>query len=358
MNDVLPILEREIPDWVIALIVVGAFLSLALLIQLFSRKLFRHFFGAESHTLSHQFFIPIRSLLVWGLIISGLYYSAYQLAWLADHPYLANLLDKVFGALIALLSLFTALRIFNGVSTWYLQRSVENNPHLSSDLQYRGSLLTRLASILIAAMGGVYLLRALGVDISPLLAGGAVSGLVIGLALQDTLSNLFAGFFMNIDRPIKTGDFVKLESGEEGFVEEIGWRYTKLRTPINNLVMIPNSKFSQNRLVNYNLPQPEIIVSVECGVAYGTDLERAEQVIVEVAKQVQAQVEGAEKDWEPMVRWHTFGDSAIQFRAVMRVHQAQAQFVLRSDFIKALHKRFQEEGIEIPFPIRTVYMKE
>lgn len=358
MNDVLPTLETEIRDWVIALIVLGSFLTLALKIQLFSRRVFRHFFGAESHTLSHQILIPIRSLLVWGLILSGFYYSAHQLEWLANYPGLARLLDKVFSALIALLSLFSALRIFNGVSAWYLAQSAENNPDLSSDLQYRVSLLTRLASILIAAMGGVYLLRALGVDISPLLAGGAVSGLVIGLALQDTLSNLFAGFFMNIDRPIKTGDFIKLESGEEGFVEEIGWRYTKLRTPINNLVMIPNSKFSQNRLVNYNLPHPEIIVSVECGVAYGTDLERAEQVIVEVARQVQGQVEGAERNWEPVVRWHTFGDSAIQFRAVMRVYQAQAQFALRSDFIKALHKRFQEEGIEIPFPIRTVYMKE
>jgi len=215
----------------------------------------------------------------------------------------------------------------------------------------------QLHETLCIGLGLLFVLRVIGVDISPLLAGGAIGGLAIALALQDTLTNLFAGLYMTIDKPVSVGDFIKLESGEEGFVEEIGWRSTKVRLWANNLVVIPNSKLSQSVITNYFLPAQEMSVYVPCGVAYDSDLERVERVTIEVAKEVMGRVEGSSPDWEPVVRWQSFGDFAITFVTVLRVTDFAAQYRLRSEFIKALHQRFGEEGIEIPFPIRTVIVK-
>jgi len=180
--------------------------------------------------------------------------------------------------------------------------------------------------------------------------------LAVALALQDTLSNLFAGIYMMVDRPVTVGDFIKLESGEEGFVEEIGWRNTKVRMWANNIVIIPNSKLSQSVLTNYYLPHQEMSVYVRCGVAYDSDLEHVERVCVEVAKEVMARVEGSATDWQPAVRFKEFADFSINFLVVLRVTDFAAQYLLAHEYIKALHRRFDREGIEIPFPIRTVIM--
>ncbi|MBI4531562.1 MAG: mechanosensitive ion channel family protein, partial [Candidatus Latescibacteria bacterium] len=139
--------------------------------------------------------------------------------------------------------------------------------------------------------------------------------------------------------------------------EEIGWRNTKVRLWANNVVVIPNSKLSQSVITNYFLPEQEMSVYVWCGVAYDSDLQHVEDVTIEVAKHVMLEVEGSALDWEPVVRWKEFGDFAITFVTVLRVKEFSAQYKLQSEFIKALHHRFKEEGIEIPFPIRTVILK-
>jgi small-conductance mechanosensitive channel len=159
-----------------------------------------------------------------------------------------------------------------------------------------------------------------------------------------------------VDRPITVGDFVKLESGEEGFVEEIGWRNTKVRMWANNIVVIPNSTLSQSVLTNYYLPRQELSVYIRCGVAYDSDLEHVERVCVEVGKEVMARIPGCQLDWTPVVRFKEFADFSINFLVVLRVKDFAAQYLLGHEYMKALHRRFNEEGIEIPFPIRTVIM--
>lgn len=237
-----------------------------------------------------------------------------------------------------------------------MQRTAQRSSG-GKNVQYQAALAGKLTSALIVAFGILYILRIAGVDISPLLASGAIGGLAVALALQDTLANLFAGLYLTIDRPARVGDFIKLESGQEGYLEEIGWRHTQVRVSGNNVVVIPNTKLSQAVITNYSLPRQDMSVMVECGVAYDSDLEHVEVVTIDVARTIQHSTEGADPDWEPSVRWKAFDDSAISFVTVLGVKEFREQHTVQSAFIKALHRRFQDERIEIPFPVRTLQFR-
>ncbi|MFN3947612.1 MAG: mechanosensitive ion channel family protein, partial [Aquificaceae bacterium] len=196
----------------------------------------------------------------------------------------------------------------------------------------------------------------IGIAITPILTALGVGGLAVALALRDTLENLFAGFHILASRQIKVGDYVRLSSGEEGFVEDITWRNTLIRQPSNNIIIVPNSNLSTSIVTNFHMPQPELSVIIPVGVSYDSDLEKVERITLEVAKQVQREVEGAVPDFEPLVRFFQFGDFSINFNVVLRAKDFPSQHLLRSEFIKRLKKRYEEEGIKIPFPTREVYL--
>jgi small-conductance mechanosensitive channel len=206
----------------------------------------------------------------------------------------------------------------------------------------------------IVAIGLVMGLEMLGVNITPLVTALGIGGLAVALGLQDTLANVFAGIHILLSKPIRVGDYVKLESGEEGYVVDVTWRSTRIRMLANNLIIVPNSKLSQTIIVNYHLPDPELAVLVQVGVHYESDLVRAEQVTREVGKEVMQAVTGGVPEFEPFVRYHTFADSSIGFTVILRARQFVDQFLVKHEFVKRLQARYAKEGIVIPFPIRTL----
>jgi len=193
-----------------------------------------------------------------------------------------------------------------------------------------------------------------GISITPLVASLGVGSLAVALAFQDTLSNFFAGVYMMIDKPVRVGDFIRLEGGQEGFVSEIGWRSTRLRLLPDNTIIIPNNKLVGSVITNFHLPAPEMSVVVEVGVDYGSDLARVERVTCEVARGVLERVEGAVADYEPKVRFHTFAESSINFSVSLRAKSYTDQYLICHEFIKALSERYRQEGIVIPYPLRTI----
>ncbi|MBI4373890.1 MAG: mechanosensitive ion channel family protein [Deltaproteobacteria bacterium] len=197
-----------------------------------------------------------------------------------------------------------------------------------------------------------------GISITPIIASLGVGGIAVALAFQETLSNLFAGFYMLIDKPIRVGDFVKLESGDSGYVESIGWRCIRIRMLPNNLIIIPNTKLAGSVITNYHYPDKEMAFLVEVGVDYSSSLEKVEAATLEVASDVLKSVSGGVPDFTPMVRFHTFADSSINFTVVLRAREYTDQFLLKHEFIKRLHQRYRKEGIVIPFPVRTVYLQK
>ncbi|MBP8303470.1 MAG: mechanosensitive ion channel family protein [Phycisphaerae bacterium] len=216
------------------------------------------------------------------------------------------------------------------------------------------SLTQYVARIVILTLGVLVILHKLGIPIAPMLATLGVGGLAVALALQDTLSNLFAGFHIIVARQIRVGDFIRLESGEEGVVTDIHWRTTQVRMPPNNIVLIPNDRLAKAIVVNYYLPDKEMGVVVPMGVHYASDLKKVEQVTMDVARQVMKEVPGGVPTFEPFIRYHTFAEYSINFNVILRAREFGDQHVIRHEFIKRIHERYAREGIVIPCPIRAI----
>jgi small-conductance mechanosensitive channel len=217
--------------------------------------------------------------------------------------------------------------------------------------------LKSLIRVVILGLIVLIILDRLNITITPFLASMGIGGLVIALALQDTLANFFAGLHIFAERPIAVGNYVKLESGEEGYVNHIGWRNTRIRMLPNNTIIIPNSRVVNSQIINYYRPQKEMAARVQVGVSYDSDLDHVERVTVEVARGVLRDTPGGVKEFEPFIRYHTFHDFSINFTVILRVQEYVDRYLVTHEFIKRLHKRYNQEGIEIPFPIRTLQFK-
>ena len=228
----------------------------------------------------------------------------------------------------------------------------------SVGLPGRPTLLQTAARLAIFAAGSLLVLDNLGVEVTSLLTALGVGSLAVGLALQPTLANFFAGLHLSMAQPIRVGDFVELEDGTQGHVADIGWRATKLRQLANNLVIVPNSRLAEMRLINYSMPDSPQAVLVAVGVAYGSDLERVERVTVEVAREVQRELPQADPSHEPFLRFGAFGESAIEFNVILRSVAFTDRWPLIHEFVRRLDRRYRVEGIEIPFPQRVVHRAE
>ena len=193
------------------------------------------------------------------------------------------------------------------------------------------------------------------VNIAPIIATLGIGGLAIGLALQGTLSNFFAGLNILSDNPFRVGDFIEInQQNISGFVEDIGWRTTRLLTQANTIVIVPNSKLADSIVVNQHLPHLEVATLIQCGVGYSSDLKKVEAITLEVAKQIQENVAGALRGFQPALRYNTFADSNINFTVTLRADKFSDRPLITHEFIKALKERYDREGIEISFPVRKI----
>ncbi|MBI4894814.1 MAG: mechanosensitive ion channel family protein [Candidatus Aenigmarchaeota archaeon] len=217
-------------------------------------------------------------------------------------------------------------------------------------------LINRIVMVLIYVAAALAIAAHFGVEITPAIAALGVGGLAIGLALQSTLTNFFAGLHIISDRPVVVGDYIELKSeGVEGHVVDISWRSTRIRTLADTIVVIPNAKLSDSVIVNDYSDGKEINFKVSCGVSYGSDLDEVESATLDVARWVQKNSDGAVRDFQPVMRFEKFGDSNIDFKVTLRAQKIEDNYQMTHDFIKALKKRFDKEGIEISHPVRKIY---
>lgn len=283
--------------------------------------------------------------IAWCLIL-GIYWA---LSTIDIAPTVKEILSLLLKTLILLSNTITIARIIIGAMHYYLQRNAEN---LSSS-----SLLTHLMEVVIYSCGFMIILHACGISIAPILTALGIGGMAVAIALQDTLTNFFAGVQLLIMKPIRVGDFIKLSSGEEGVVIDINFRHTSIQEVNLGMIIIPNQKIASATLMNYDLPHREIFLMVPCGVSYDSDLDLVERIAIEVAKDVMEKL-SPNNTFEPFVRYNAFGESSIDFNVILRTDNVAQRSQLRHEFIKALTIRFREEQIDIPFPSRTLYMSK
>ncbi len=219
------------------------------------------------------------------------------------------------------------------------------------------SIISNIVIVIIYCIGLLIILQSQGISITPVLTALGVGGLAVALALQNTLSNLFAGLQIISSGNFNKGDFIKLSSGEDGFIEDITWRSTTIRAASDHIIIVPNSKLADMTVMNYYLPQQEITFAVEVGVSYDSDLTKVEKITKEVIWETLQESEDGVKEFEPDISFTAFAESSIRLKAFLRVNNYSAQFQVRSTFLKKLHERYNKEGIAIPYPVRTVLMK-
>ncbi len=278
-------------------------------------------------------------------LVVGLY-------WIVNTIDIIEPLVKIFSYILFTVIILTITRVIartvSGVIDMQIERSQQTMP--------KTTLLNAIVNGIIYAMGILVVLQYYGISIAPILTALGVGGMAVALALQETLANIFSGLHLILSKQLRLGDYIHLSSGEEGRVTDITWRFTTI-VPVGdgNMVVIPNQKIASSIITNYSMPRHDIVIKIPVGVAYDSDLQKVEEVTLEVARQVLTDLnEKLDADRQPAVRFYQFGDSSIDFNVLLHSARFDDQFRLKHEFIKALTARFRQEGIEIPFPIRTI----
>src|SRR4028119_415371 len=340
MNQPLTLVRWIIP---ITLILFGWFVGVIFERVFFNRL--KRFVAKTQFPGNELLFKSLQRMPSFWFLLAGIYGAILTLPLALN---VSGILQKILTAVFLYTVTLVIARIAGGLMTLYGQR-IEG---LSA------SLLSNLVRIAVITFGILMILQSMGISITPILATLGIGGLAIALAFQDTLSNLFSGLYLIISGQVRTGDYVKLATGEEGYVNDITWRNTTIKELPNNIIVVPNKNLASAIFKNYHLPVKEITLQIPVAVSYDSNLEEVERVTVDVAKEVMQTVIGGVPDFEPFIRYQEFEDFHIRLIVFLRVVEFFDQRLVRHEFIKRLHKRYRQEGIEIPYPSRTVYFKE
>ena len=257
-------------------------------------------------------------------------------------------LDGLVFTVAVALACLAAIRAYGILLAWYAAESpLSAETGIAREF---GPLLSKLGKVFIVTVAAIAVLQRLDVNVQSLVVSLGVGSLAVGLAAQDTLANMFGGFTLMLDRPFKIGDRIRVSTGELGDVEAIGIRATRLKTLDDTILVIPNSVLVKDRVVNLSRPSRSITCRLEVGVAYGSDLARAKQVLAEAAL-ASGYVEG---ERAPVVLVTRFADFAVNFLLVFWARDYVNQGRALSDVHEEVYRRLAEAGIEIPFPVRRI----
>jgi small-conductance mechanosensitive channel len=356
----LPEFARTSVTWgpIFAMGIFVAMVLLALGVNLFFRQAINHRKRRNPEAIETLITASLKGPVVLFIVISGFFL---WFAALTDitHPAF-NFLDdswdavarKIWLVIIILEVSFAASHILQAVVRWYIRQIATRTASTADDRI--APIINRFIPALIYPLGILVALDTLGVSINPLLAGMGIGGIAVALALSPTIASYIAGTYIVTEGRIGEGDYIELDGGPAGFVLDVGWRSTIIRSRFNNIVIIPNSKLAESIITNYSAPTPVLTGSVECGVSYESNLAEVERITLEVARQVVQESPVGYEEFEPRVRFVSFGDSNIDFRVVFQATDRVGSLEMQSLIIKRLHQRFTEEGIEINYPVRKL----
>ena len=219
------------------------------------------------------------------------------------------------------------------------------------------TMFTNFVRIAIYLIGLLVILDSLNISIAPMITALGVGGLAISLALKDTLTDVFAGLHILLSKKVQVGDFVQIDTGDMGYVQNISWRNTTIMERTNNIIHIPNTRLSSAIIKNFDSGDPSFSIKIPVGVGYGSNLEEVERVTQKVIGEIQNSMDETNKNYEPAMRFQSFGESSINLMVYFRGNRYGDQNPIIDTFIKLLHKEYAATGIEIPFPMRTIIHK-
>jgi MscS family membrane protein len=334
--------------YVKALVVFVLAIALANLVAIIITRLVHRVTRRTNNHLDDTIVTLLHRPLVWTVILFGTL-AAIALLGLPDKA-LSVMRSLIFTILIVLWSMF-ALRLSRTLLHTLSARAKPNALVRSQTLP----LFDNLAIIVMLALSIYLIFNAWHIDMTAWLASAGIAGIAIGFAAKDTLANLFSGVFILADSPYKIGDYVVLESGERGKVTQIGIRSTRILTRDDVEVTIPNATMGNTRIVNESGgPHEKFRIRVRIGVAYGSDIDRVRDLLMDVAS---AEPQVCDNP-EPRVRFRNFGASGLDFELLCWVDNPELRGRVLDALNSTVYKRFMQESIEIPYAKQDLYIKE
>ena len=215
-------------------------------------------------------------------------------------------------------------------------------------------IIDNVGKVIIFILGVFFILLSWDVDITGLTVSATVLVGIFGFAAQDTIANLFAGFFIMADTPYKPGDYINLDGGERGYVKTIGLRSTRIMTRDDIEITLPNSLIANSKIINESGgPKEKERVRITLSVAYGSDIDQVRSVLMDISQNN----ENVCKKPNPRMRFRTFGESGITLQLLFWIEKPEYRGLITDELNTAIYKRFAVENIEIPFPQRTIHVK-
>jgi len=215
-------------------------------------------------------------------------------------------------------------------------------------------LVTKVFQIAIYVLAGLIALDMIGLDLTTLTVFGGALGIGLGFGLQKIASNFISGLILLLERSVEQDDLIELPDGTSGFVRRSSARYTLIETFDGKEILIPNEDFITNRVTNWTLSSTKARIQINLGVAYGSDIERAQELILQAAREHPRCID----DPAPQCFLLNFGDSSVDFTLLFWVENVvDGRWAPQSEVMFAIWRKFREHGIEIPFPQRDLHIK-
>jgi small-conductance mechanosensitive channel len=243
-------------------------------------------------------------------------------------------------------------RMIRSSFEWYLEGvAAKTRSEVAPTL---APLTAKIINIVLFILAGMILLDHFGVNMGSLFVSLGVGSLAVALAAQETIANMIAGFVILIDQPFRIGDHIKLPSGEEGDVQEIGLRSTRMLNPDRNMMVIPNGELIKSRIINFSVPDSTMVLMVEATVAYGTEIARAKEILTGLADRQPEILR------EPPPRVFVVGSAepGIQIRLTCATLSFRRKFQIETELREQMLASFAKQGIELALPRRVIQMKE
>jgi small-conductance mechanosensitive channel len=258
------------------------------------------------------------------------------------------------GIVVGLFGLYVIYKVLDAALFYYEKEIAPKTETKMDDVII--PVVRKVGVVVLWGAGIVITLRQIGWDPTIIFAGAGIAGLVIAFAAQDTFSNLFSGVFLMLDQPFVEGDDIMLETGETARVERIGLRTTRLYNYLTHeSIIVPNNNLATKRIVNHTGPDSKFRLAVEVGADYGSDAEKVRRILLQVADAHPKVLK--ETPWEPKVRFKSFGESSLDFTLRVTIPEFKDRNEIASDLRFAIKRAFEQNGIEIPFPHRTLVVK-
>lgn len=254
----------------------------------------------------------------------------------------------IFNSFIIVLWFFTLIKISNLFIEALLQKKSDVTGMKKDIIPF----VENIFKIILFAAALMVLFSMWKVNITPLVASAGIIGAAVAFAAKDMLGNFFGGISIFMDRPFKIGDYIILDQGERGEVVAIGIRSTRIKTRDDVLITIPNSVVANSKIINESAPEPKFRIKIPVTVAYGSDIDLVEKILLETASGNSNVV----KDPEPRVRFRSFGDSALNFDLLCWARESSLRGRAVHELNSTIYKSFNNSGVKIPFPQRDVHI--